>query len=297
MTQLLCPFFRGKPTQAAQAGAVVSTEPRAGAETQRLRGHVPAVLARLQPMGRLAATNRLKLAIGLPLRNPQALAQLLQQISDPAHPNYRHYLTPEEFAARFSPTEQDYAAVVAFAQAHGLTITGRHPNRTLLDVNGSVADIEKALHLTLRVYQHPTEARTFYAPDVEPSLELAVPLCGISGLNDYSLPRPRLQATPLDQQSNAAFNTGSGPSGTYMGNDFRAAYVPGSPLKGAGQTVGLLQFDGGQLLSGRHQPLRLCHPQFGGADHPRRNRSADSDQRQWPDQRTQILPRPSPISC
>jgi hypothetical protein len=29
-----------------------------------------------------------------------------------------------------------------------------------------------------------------------------------------------------------------------MGNDFRAAYVPGSPLKGAGQTVGLLQFDG-----------------------------------------------------
>jgi len=29
-----------------------------------------------------------------------------------------------------------------------------------------------------------------------------------------------------------------------MGNDVRAAYIPGSPLTGAGQTVGLLEFDG-----------------------------------------------------
>ena len=29
-----------------------------------------------------------------------------------------------------------------------------------------------------------------------------------------------------------------------MGSDFRNAYVPGSPLTGAGQIVGLLQFDG-----------------------------------------------------
>jgi hypothetical protein len=39
-------------------------------------------------------------------------------------------------------------------------------------------------------------------------------------------------------------NAGSGPGGGYMGNDFRAAYVPGVSLNGAGQTVGLLQFDG-----------------------------------------------------
>ena len=30
-----------------------------------------------------------------------------------------------------------------------------------------------------------------------------------------------------------------------MGNDFRAAYVPGVTLTGAGQTVGLLQFESG----------------------------------------------------
>jgi len=214
------------------------------AAPQLLPSHVSAAVARSQAVGRLGATNRLSLAIGLPLRNQEALKQFLAQLYDPAHPNYRRYLTPEEFTAKFGPTEQDYQAVIAFAQANGLTVTGRHPNRTLLDVKGSVADIEEALHVTMRVYQHPTEARTFYAPDTEPALDLAVPVLGISGLNNYALPRPRVHATRLDQRPHVAPNSGSGPGGTYMGGDFRAAYVPGVALTGAGQAVGLLQFDG-----------------------------------------------------
>ncbi len=130
------------------------------------------------------------------------LTELLQRIYNPASPDYRHYLTPEQFAKMFGPTEQDYQAVVTFAKTHGLTVTGTHPNRMLLDVDGSVADIEKAFNVTMRVYQHPTEARTFYAPDVEPSLDLAVPVLRISGLNNYSLPRPRFQASPIANVTN-----------------------------------------------------------------------------------------------
>src|SRR4029077_11055413 len=39
---------------------------------------------------------------------------------------------------------------------------------------------------------------------------------------------------------------GSAPdsSGAYFGNDFRNAYVPGTALTGAGQSVGLFQADG-----------------------------------------------------
>ncbi len=38
---------------------------------------------------------------------------------------------------------------------------------------------------------------------------------------------------------------GSGLGGSYIGGDFRNAYVPGSSLNGSGQTVGLVQFDSG----------------------------------------------------
>jgi hypothetical protein len=212
---------------------------------QRLHGQVPPAVAHLRAIGRLPDTNRLHLAIGLPLRNPEALASLLQQIYDPASPHYRQYLTPEQFTERFGPTEPDYQAVIAFAQANGLTVTGTHLNRVLLDVSGSVADIERTFHVALRVYQHPEEDRTFYAPDVEPSLDLTVPVLDIGGLNNYLVPRPaNLKLVPLKEGSGTRPASGSGPNGSYMGNDFRAAYAPGVTLDGAGQTVGLLEFDG-----------------------------------------------------
>ncbi|MGP8054830.1 MAG: protease pro-enzyme activation domain-containing protein, partial [Limisphaerales bacterium] len=214
------------------------------APQQVMRGHVPAVVAHLPAVGNYAGTNQLYLAIGLPLRNREALTNLLREIYQPGSPEYHHYLTPEQFAEIFGPTETDYRAVIAYAKANHLRVTATHSNRMLVDVNGSVADIERALHVTLRVYQHPKEARKFYAPDTEPSLDLSVPVLSISGLDNYSLPRPRLVATPLVNGQNAAPNMGSGPSGSYMGGDFRAAYAPGVTLNGTGQTVGLLQFDG-----------------------------------------------------
>ena len=235
---------KGHVTAACAVLLLLFTTHAQAAERQVLHGHVPAVVAQLLPVGSLPGTNRLNLAIGLPLRNQEALTSLLRQIYDPASPNYHHYLTPEQFTEQFGPTEKDYQAVIAFAKANGLTVTGTDPTRMLVDVNGSVADIERALHVTLRVYQHPTEKRMFHAPDVEPSLDLAVPILSISGLDNYSLPRPRLQATPLANAPKALPNAGSGPSGTYMGKDFRAAYVPDSSLNGSGQIVGLLQFDG-----------------------------------------------------
>jgi len=216
-----------------------------GAGSQRLHGQVPAAVANLRPMGHLARTNHLNLAIGLPLRNQEALTNLLRQIYDPASPNYRHYLTPEQFTEQFGPTEKDYQAVIAYAEANGFKVTGTHPNRTILDVQGSLDVIEESFHVTMRTYHHLTEARTFYAPDLEPSLDLAVPVLGISGLDNYVLPRPLLHkiSSPnrTTNQAQPAAGPGSGPYGGYMGNDFRAAYVPGVTLTGAGQAVGLLE--------------------------------------------------------
>jgi len=70
--------------------------PGQAAERQRLRGHVPAAVEGLRALERLPGTNRLELAIGLPLRNRAALNDLLEEIYDPARPDYRHYLTPAE---------------------------------------------------------------------------------------------------------------------------------------------------------------------------------------------------------
>ena len=210
---------------------------------QVIHGLVPPVTAGLQSSAPLQPTQQVNLAISLPLRNHTDLLALIEQRYDPTSTNYQQYLNPEQFADAFGPTTNDYAALITFAQANNLTVTATHPNRTLLDVSGSAADIENAMHVKLLVYQHPTEARTFYAPDADPALDLAVPILNIDGLDNYNLPRPCLSV-----------RRASSPSGhrpdqdpkwlLYMGPDFRTAYAPGTSLTGSGQTVALVEFNG-----------------------------------------------------
>src|ERR1043166_2545004 len=142
--------------------------------------HVPPAVAHLQPVGRLSATTNLSLAIGLPLRDPQGLTNFLNQLYDPASKNYHHYLSSEEFTERFGPTQKDYQTVTAFLQTNGFKVTATHPNRLLIDVAGSVPTIEKTFGVTLRLYPHPTENRTFYSPDSEPSVPAGIPILDIS---------------------------------------------------------------------------------------------------------------------
>ncbi|HEX5397771.1 MAG TPA: protease pro-enzyme activation domain-containing protein, partial [Verrucomicrobiae bacterium] len=220
-----------------------------GVGKQLLRQQIPAAIARfhLQPLHPLPATNRLNLAIGLPLRNQDELNKLLAEIYDPNSTNYHHYLTPEDFAARFGPTEADYQSLIHFAETNGLTVTATYPNRALLDVSGNVATVEKVFHVKLNVYQHPSEDRTFYAPDTEPSVNFSVPILHVSGLDNYSQPRPAaLKKNSLTEKPAGAVPAagGSGPGSSFIGKDFRNAYAPGVTLDGAGQFVGLLEFDG-----------------------------------------------------
>jgi len=209
-------------------------------------GQVPAMVAqgKLAALGRLPATNVLHLALGLPLRHRAELTNLLAALYNPASPEFHHYLTPAEFGARFGPTAADYAAVITFARTNGLTVTATHGNRTLVDVAGKVADVERAFQVQLNSYRHPRENRNFFAPDREPLVGARLPLQSVSGLDDFSRPHPNLHLRPSAAAARAWPNGGSSPYGSYMGNDFRRAYVPGTPLTGAGQNVGLLQFDG-----------------------------------------------------
>jgi len=207
--------------------------------------HVPAAARELPALGDLPAHDRVPLAIGLPLRDPAGLDAFIRDVSDPASPNFRRYLTPEEFTERFGPSQEEYQAVVNFAEAHGLTVTELHPNRLVVDVDGSVADVEQTFHIKLRNYRHPTEGRTFFAPDREPMVDGVVPIAHVSGLTNYWIPRPQLRKRPLEYTGNdVSPKNGSGPTGNYIGRDFRAAYVPGTSLTGAGQAVGLVEFDG-----------------------------------------------------
>ena len=104
-------------------------------------------------------------------------------------------------------------------------------------------------------FQHPTENRTFFGPDREPTTDLGIQLWHISGLDNFSIPHPlfvkksdyaKAHGISPDKVVSHA-TTGSGPSASFLGSDMRAAYYGATALTGAGQNLGLFEFLGTDL--------------------------------------------------
>ena len=215
-------------SRAALFAALFALTTFCGAQPRRVLP-LPALQAwaKLTPQERMPADMQLQLTLSLPLRNRERLTNLLEQLYDPASPNYHRYLAVAQFAEKFGPTEQDYEKVIQYAKARGLKIRERHSNRMLITVSAAAGEVEQAFGVKLQRYQHPTEGRTFFGPDAEPTVEGDVPLLEVEGLDDYVTPQSL---------------GGSGGSGSYLGNDYRNAYVPDVTLTGAGQYVGVFSF-------------------------------------------------------
>ena len=59
--------------------------------------------------GRLPSNQVLQLDLVLQLSDQAGLDSFLKDLYDPTSPSYRHFVTPQEFTARFGPSQSDYA--------------------------------------------------------------------------------------------------------------------------------------------------------------------------------------------
>ncbi len=206
----------------------------------------PKVLSLSLPKGSTSPTERIGLAISLPLRNQTEVKQLLHDLYAPGSPSYHQYLTTAQFAARFGPSQGDYNAVIAFATSQGLTVTKTFPERTLVDVTGPASAVQNAFAVLLKNYESPNGI-IFHAPTATPSIPAALggKIATVVGLDNaerrFSNVRRmgdgvRPFAPPPSPGS--AFNGGLTPK------DIRIAYnLDKTGLTGAGQTLGVFELD------------------------------------------------------
>jgi subtilase family serine protease len=206
-------------------------------------------------VGRLPADQTMQLDLVLPLRDSAGLKSFLNDVYDPTSFSYRRFLTVAEFTERFGPTQADYDAVLSFARSNGFEVVGGTRDGMEVQIKGPVSAVEKAFHVTMNTFRHPGEERTFFGPDREPTTSLPFPLWHVSGLDNLSHPHPlfekksdyaKAHGIPEDKAVTHA-TTGSGPSASFLGSDMRAAYYGGTALTGAGQNLGLFEFEGTDL--------------------------------------------------
>ena len=88
-------------------------------------------------------------------------------------PEYRHFLTPTQFAQEFGPTRATIAQVTSSLREEGLTVGTPSATRLSLPVSGSVAQVQSAFSTRIAKYRL-SSGRTGYdnatAPEVSSSV-------------------------------------------------------------------------------------------------------------------------------
>jgi hypothetical protein len=150
----------------------------------------PVTLGSARLEGHYSDTPILRLAFALKPPKLDEERQLLAQLQDKKSPLFHHYLSAEQWNARFSPTAADEQAVVDWLKSAGLSVTQRYPNRLLVDVEAPVATIERALGIQINNYTAGKQA--FFSNDRAPSLrpDLVNVVWAVLGLNSLEQERP-----------------------------------------------------------------------------------------------------------
>jgi subtilase family serine protease len=204
-------------------------------------GSIPDIVAShtAVPVGAPSPDQAMHLVVSLPLRNKDQIDAAIRDLYDPQSASYKQYLSVAQFADRFGPSEQDYAKARQYFSQQGFAVGPYAANRYLISLDGKVSDVERVFHVTMNLYRHPTEDRTFFSADRLPSFDLDTPVQEVVGLDDFVRPYNRLAHADVEKDAG-----GSGPNGNFTGNDIHAAYYPSGTLTGRGQSVGLMELQG-----------------------------------------------------
>ena len=134
--------------------------------------------------------SKLRLAISIKAPKMDEEEAFLKQLKDKSSPNFHKYLTPKQWNTRFAPSVQDEQAVVDWVSSHGLTVTARYPNRLMVDAEGTVDAIQRALNININRYEvnGTIEFSNDRDPQIPSNLEGIVQY--IEGLNSILRMRP-----------------------------------------------------------------------------------------------------------
>jgi subtilase family serine protease len=177
--------------------------------------------------------------VALRPRNPQALDAFLHNLYVSPLTHARRYLSPQEFAARFAPTQAERASVAEWLSKHGLRVTGETANGLAVRGVGSAARLQATFRTHLFRYsiqrvQFMANAGPLHLPRSMNGI-----VRGVIGLDTLSeqAPRPALTRSVAPQRDGP--DTGFWPSDLAQMYHLDPLWRRGST--GVGQSVAIVE--------------------------------------------------------
>ena len=124
--------------------------------TLAIQGHVHRYAQPRYDQGRVAASlplNNLTLLLKPSADQQTALEELLAAQQDPTSERHQQWLSPEEFADRFAPSQSDIDQLTAWLEAQGFTVTHVGQSRNWIAFQGTAEQAENAFATEIHYYR------------------------------------------------------------------------------------------------------------------------------------------------
>ena len=155
-----------------------------GSEMVRLEGSHVVLPAGTFAQVPVSPDARVAVQVQLRLRDQAGADALALSVSTPGSPDYRRYLSADEFRARFSPTDATVAQVAAWLTSQGLTVTSVPANHFYVAAEGTAAQVEAAFAVGLATVEVNGGQRRVNTAEPAVPAELVAAVDGVTGLTE-----------------------------------------------------------------------------------------------------------------
>jgi len=235
------------------------------------------LVAKSQKLGALKPDEKLAVTLPLVLPRQSALNAYLKAEYDPRSLDYRRFLKPAQFAARFGAPVAEVSKVESVLRGLGLNLVSPAANHLYVTATGSVALLERTFdtalerfHVDLKGTLKLSASPDYFANVTNIRLPAALNglATGVLGLDDANAPHPLLQfpsasslaparkwaqehphagGTPIGQYGGATPCAAAIAGGGYTASDLATAYDFNGIYKkgflGQGMSMALLEYD------------------------------------------------------
>ncbi len=219
----------------------------------RLSGNVHPYARAEFDQGRVSDATYFTRMLLLLSRSPEqedALRKFIDEQHTSGSPNFKKWLTPQEIAERFGPSDADVQTVSAWLTTSGFRVDSISAARTVIAFSGTADRVQQAFRTQLHRYS--INGKDFAANSTDPQIPAALSpvISGVVSLNNF--PRRPLSHRVGAFQVNAdgtvqpayTLNNGSSTYYAVAPGDFATIYNTKPLLQagtnGAGQTIGII---------------------------------------------------------
>ncbi len=138
--------------------------------------------ANTPPIGPVPPDESMSVLVGLATPDPDAVSGLLSALYTPGTPEYHDFVSPNELAERFGPSDPSISAAVGYFDGFGLDVSVS-PDHLLLTVTGPSRELGDAFGTTLDEYRSPAGG-WFVSHPSPATLPAVAPWSGVYGLGN-----------------------------------------------------------------------------------------------------------------